>query len=194
MQLRQATTHRKRTSTRWKPRSSCGPGRWPTPDASSRRATRSWPPLRALPGARSLKTNFFANVSHELRTPLALILAPAERVLAELAPDDPHRRDLEVVLRNARPCSATSTTCSMRPSSKRPSSTSTTTRSTSRPGTAHRQQLRDAGRRPGRRAAGAGADPPCRRRSTRPACSRCSSTCCPTRSSSHRRTVGCGSS
>ena len=49
-----------------------------------------------------IKTNFFANVSHELRTPLALILAPAERVLAELAPDDPHRRDLEVVLRNAR--------------------------------------------------------------------------------------------
>jgi signal transduction histidine kinase len=49
-----------------------------------------------------IKTNFIANVSHELRTPLALILAPAERVLAELAADDPHRRDLEVVLRNAR--------------------------------------------------------------------------------------------
>ena len=49
-----------------------------------------------------VKTNFIANVSHELRTPLALILAPAERVLAELAPGDPHRRDLEVVLRNAR--------------------------------------------------------------------------------------------
>ncbi len=49
-----------------------------------------------------VKTNFIANVSHELRTPLALILAPAERVLAELAPEDPHRRDLEVVLRNAR--------------------------------------------------------------------------------------------
>ncbi len=49
-----------------------------------------------------VKTNFIANVSHELRTPLALILAPAERVLAELESDDPHRRDLEVVLRNAR--------------------------------------------------------------------------------------------
>ncbi len=49
-----------------------------------------------------IKTSFFANVSHELRTPLALILAPAERVLADLAPGDPHRRDLEVVLRNAR--------------------------------------------------------------------------------------------
>jgi signal transduction histidine kinase len=49
-----------------------------------------------------VKTNFFANVSHELRTPLALILAPAERIQAELAPEDPHRHDLEVVLRNAR--------------------------------------------------------------------------------------------
>ncbi|HXN62060.1 MAG TPA: histidine kinase dimerization/phospho-acceptor domain-containing protein, partial [Acidimicrobiales bacterium] len=49
-----------------------------------------------------VKTNFFANVSHELRTPLALILAPAERMQADLAPDDPHRHDLEVVLRNAR--------------------------------------------------------------------------------------------
>ncbi len=43
-------------------------------------------------------------MSHELRTPLALILAPAERILAEdeLAPDSPGRRDIEVVLRNAR--------------------------------------------------------------------------------------------
>jgi signal transduction histidine kinase len=49
-----------------------------------------------------LKTEFFTNVSHELRTPLALILGPAERALADLAPDDPHRQDLEVVLRNAR--------------------------------------------------------------------------------------------
>ena len=51
-----------------------------------------------------LKTQFFSNVSHELRTPLALILAPAERVLADadLAPGDPARRDLEVILRNAR--------------------------------------------------------------------------------------------
>jgi signal transduction histidine kinase len=49
-----------------------------------------------------LKTNFFANVSHELRTPLTLILAPAERVLADLAADDPHRHELDVILRNAR--------------------------------------------------------------------------------------------
>src|SRR6202034_863765 len=49
-----------------------------------------------------LKTNFFANVSHELRTPLTLILAPAERILADLPADDPHRPGLEVILRNAR--------------------------------------------------------------------------------------------
>ncbi len=49
-----------------------------------------------------LKTQFFSNVSHELRTPLALILGPAKRVLNELGPDDPRRRDVETVLRNAR--------------------------------------------------------------------------------------------
>jgi signal transduction histidine kinase len=49
-----------------------------------------------------LKTNFFANVSHELRTPLTLILAPAERVLADLPEDAPNRHELEVILRNAR--------------------------------------------------------------------------------------------
>jgi signal transduction histidine kinase len=51
-----------------------------------------------------LKTQFFSNVSHELRTPLSLILGPAERLLADadLAPDDPKRHALEVILRNAR--------------------------------------------------------------------------------------------
>ncbi|TMC11311.1 MAG: hybrid sensor histidine kinase/response regulator [Chloroflexi bacterium] len=49
-----------------------------------------------------LKSQFFANVSHELRTPLALILAPAERLLAARSADDPDRRELELVLRNAR--------------------------------------------------------------------------------------------
>jgi signal transduction histidine kinase len=29
-----------------------------------------------------VKSDFFANVSHELRTPLALILGPAESILA----------------------------------------------------------------------------------------------------------------
>ncbi len=48
-----------------------------------------------------LKTRFFANVSHELRTPLALILGPADKLLAtELPPGS--RRDLEVIARNAR--------------------------------------------------------------------------------------------
>ncbi|HEY9284750.1 MAG TPA: HAMP domain-containing sensor histidine kinase, partial [Pyrinomonadaceae bacterium] len=49
-----------------------------------------------------LKSQFFANVSHELRTPLALILGPAQKLLA--APDLPaaHRRELETVERNAR--------------------------------------------------------------------------------------------
>ncbi|HET8539970.1 MAG TPA: ATP-binding protein [Anaeromyxobacter sp.] len=48
-----------------------------------------------------LKTQFFANVSHELRTPLALILGPAEGLLAAgLLPAQ--RRDAEVIARNAR--------------------------------------------------------------------------------------------
>ena len=49
-----------------------------------------------------LKTQFFANVSHELRTPLTLILGPAQKMLAQCAADDPRRRDLEFVVRNAR--------------------------------------------------------------------------------------------
>ncbi len=49
-----------------------------------------------------LKTQFFANVSHELRTPLTLILGPTHKLLAQAAADDPHRHDLEVILRNAR--------------------------------------------------------------------------------------------
>ncbi|HJQ65439.1 MAG TPA: ATP-binding protein [Gemmatimonadales bacterium] len=48
-----------------------------------------------------LKTQFVANVSHELRTPLALILGPVERLLA-VTPDDRMRRDLGMILRNAR--------------------------------------------------------------------------------------------
>ncbi|MGY4103100.1 ATP-binding protein [Nocardia sp. R16R-3T] len=48
-----------------------------------------------------LKSQFFANVSHELRTPLMLILAPARKLLALAAPDDPSRKDLEVITRNA---------------------------------------------------------------------------------------------
>jgi PAS domain S-box-containing protein len=49
-----------------------------------------------------LKSQFFANVSHELRTPLALILGPAEAMLAggdNLT--EAQRRDLGVIRRNA---------------------------------------------------------------------------------------------
>jgi len=73
-----------------------------------------------------LKTNFFANVSHELRTPLTLILAPAERLLADLPADDPHRHELDVILRSARVLLGASTTSSRPPRSRRASSTSTT--------------------------------------------------------------------
>lgn len=47
------------------------------------------------------KSRFFANVSHELRTPLALILGPVEGMLGGRGLAPGHRRDLEVVRRNA---------------------------------------------------------------------------------------------
>lgn len=49
-----------------------------------------------------LKTSFFASVSHELRTPLTLILGPAERMIASPETAEAARRDLEVIVRNAR--------------------------------------------------------------------------------------------
>src|SRR4051812_2485144 len=49
-----------------------------------------------------LKTQLFARVSHELRTPLALILSPTERILHDADTPDAVRRDLVVVMRNAR--------------------------------------------------------------------------------------------
>ncbi len=49
-----------------------------------------------------MKTQFFANVSHELRTPLALIIGPAEALLADGAVPAGRRHDVETVLRNAR--------------------------------------------------------------------------------------------
>ncbi|MBL8350215.1 MAG: PAS domain S-box protein [Burkholderiaceae bacterium] len=58
--------------------------------------------LDKLRRADQLKSEFFANISHELRTPLALILGPAELMLA--GADNlsaPQRRDLEVIQRNA---------------------------------------------------------------------------------------------
>jgi PAS domain S-box-containing protein len=49
-----------------------------------------------------IKSQFFANISHELRTPLALILGPAEKMLAEGDNlSELQRRDLNVVRRNA---------------------------------------------------------------------------------------------
>ena len=49
-----------------------------------------------------VKNDFFANVSHELRTPLALILGPAESILASGDNlTEPQRRDLVVIHRNA---------------------------------------------------------------------------------------------
>ena len=57
---------------------------------------------RRLTELDTLKNRFFANVSHELRTPLTLILAPVEKLLAEVPDDDPRHRLLDVVDRNAR--------------------------------------------------------------------------------------------
>ncbi|MCC6742202.1 MAG: response regulator [Planctomycetia bacterium] len=48
-----------------------------------------------------MKTQFFANVSHELRTPLALILGPAEALLAGGAIAADRRQDVETIVRNA---------------------------------------------------------------------------------------------
>jgi PAS domain S-box-containing protein len=49
-----------------------------------------------------LKNTFFAHVSHELRTPLTLILGPVDRQMGRTDMDEPMRRDLQVVQRNAR--------------------------------------------------------------------------------------------
>lgn len=49
-----------------------------------------------------LKTRFFANVSHELRTPLALILGPAERMLADVNLTPSQRRELESISGNGK--------------------------------------------------------------------------------------------
>lgn len=50
----------------------------------------------------SLRSAFVANVSHELRTPLALILGPAERLLAAGGLATADREAVEMIARNAR--------------------------------------------------------------------------------------------
>jgi len=49
-----------------------------------------------------LKSQFFANVSHELRTPLALILGPAEQLLADTDLTASAHGHVELIERNAR--------------------------------------------------------------------------------------------
>src|SRR5262245_49753709 len=49
-----------------------------------------------------VKFIFLANISHELRTPLALILGPTEEWLSSADLSEEQRRDLGVVMRNAR--------------------------------------------------------------------------------------------
>ncbi|MFU8807279.1 MAG: ATP-binding protein, partial [Bradymonadaceae bacterium] len=49
-----------------------------------------------------LKSDFFANVSHELRTPLSLIIGPSEEIAHAENLTDKQRRDMGVILRNAR--------------------------------------------------------------------------------------------
>jgi PAS domain S-box-containing protein len=61
--------------------------------------TRLYEKTKELDG---LKSQLFAGVSHELRTPLALIIGPVERLLGSPEVSDSTRRDLELVLRNAR--------------------------------------------------------------------------------------------
>ena len=48
-----------------------------------------------------MRTQLFANVSHELRTPLALILGPAEQLLAGSDVSEPQRRQLRTIRANA---------------------------------------------------------------------------------------------
>ena len=52
--------------------------------------------------SEALKSQFFANISHELRTPLALVLGPAERLLADPGRSGEQRDPVELINRNAR--------------------------------------------------------------------------------------------
>lgn len=70
-------------------------------DANTNLEQRVVDRTRELAEANEAKSRFFANVSHELRTPLALILGPVDEILADRELPPEHRRDLEVVRRNA---------------------------------------------------------------------------------------------
>jgi signal transduction histidine kinase/AraC-like DNA-binding protein len=48
-----------------------------------------------------LKARFFDNITHEFRTPLSLIMGPVEALLAQNTTDDPTRRSLLTMRRNA---------------------------------------------------------------------------------------------
>ena len=47
------------------------------------------------------KESFFAGLSHDLLTPFSLIVAPANDLLRNLTPNDPHREKLEIIAKNA---------------------------------------------------------------------------------------------
>lgn len=49
-----------------------------------------------------LKARFFDNITHEFRTPLSLIIAPVDEMLQDPRHDEPTRRRLHTVQRNAR--------------------------------------------------------------------------------------------
>lgn len=68
-------------------------------EASNRELTHLYQKSKELD---QVKTQFFARISHELRTPLALILGPAEKLLASPRLDPGDRYSLNVVTRNAR--------------------------------------------------------------------------------------------
>lgn len=54
-----------------------------------------------LKAVDELKTRFFSNITHEFRTPLTLILSPAEKLLTESGHDEPTRKSLLAIRRNA---------------------------------------------------------------------------------------------
>jgi signal transduction histidine kinase/DNA-binding response OmpR family regulator/ligand-binding sensor domain-containing protein len=54
-----------------------------------------------LKAVDELKTRFFSNITHEFRTPLTLILSPAEKMITEPKHDEPTRKSLFSIHRNA---------------------------------------------------------------------------------------------